>query len=144
MREKKWTAILGAETTGKPSQYGSLDEVLELCKILGTKYIRPVIDWGHINSRENGKIKSGEDFEEIIRKIKDALGKECLEGLHCHFSEQVFSEKGEKYHVPLGTNNEPPFKLLAELIKSHHYRFTMISESPLLEKDAIKMQKMCT
>lgn len=143
MEEEKLDVALGAETTGKPSQYGSLDEVLELCKILGTKYIRPVIDFGHISSRENGWIKGKEQYEMIFKKIKDALGKEALEGLHCHFSEQVFSEKGEKHHVPLGTNNHPPFKPLAELIKKNDYRFTIISESPLLEKDALKMKAMC-
>ena len=139
VKRERLNVLLGAETTGKPSQYGSLDEVLELCKILGTGHIRPVIDFGHISSRENGKIKRKEDYEEIFQKIKDALGKGALEGLHCHFSEQVFSEKGERYHVPLGTNNHPPFKPLAELIKHHHYKFTIISESPLLEKDALKM-----
>jgi len=142
MKEEKIDVLLGAETTGKPSQYGSLDEVLELCKTLGTKYIRPVIDFGHISSRENGWIKGKEEYEEIFKKIKEALGSEALEGLHCHFSEQVFSEKGERYHVELGANNHPPFKPLAELIKKHKYKFTIISESPLLEVDALKMLDM--
>ncbi len=144
MKEEKWTAVLGAETTGKPSQYGSLDEVLELCNILGTEYIRPVIDWGHLNSRENGKIKSQKDFEDIIKKIRDALGNEGLEGLHCHFSEQVYSEKGEKYHIPLGTKDSPNYNWLADIIRKRHLKFTMISESPLLEQDALKMKSMCS
>jgi len=142
MKDEKLDVLLGAETTGKPSQYGSLDEVLELCKILGTKYIRPVIDYGHISSRENGMIKGKEQYETIFKKIKDALGKEGLEGLHCHFSEQEYSEKGEKRHVPLGTNNHPPVKPLMDLIRQNKYRFTIISESPLLEEDALTMKKM--
>ena len=143
MKDEKIKAFLGCETTGKPSQYGSLDENLEMCKKF-SKHVKPVIDFGHISSRENGKIKTTKDYEEIFKKIKDVLGKEALEGLHCHFSEQEFSEKGEKRHVPLGTNNHPPFKPLAELIKKSHYHFTIISESPLLEEDALKMQHMCS
>ncbi len=142
IKEKKLNVVLGAETTGKKSQYGSLDEVLELCKILGTKYIKPVIDFGHINSRNNGWIKSKEQYEEIFGKIEKVLGKNALEGLHCHFSEQAYSEKGEKHHLALGSNNQPPFKPLAELIKKNNYHFTIICESPLLEKDALKMKKM--
>jgi len=144
IKEKKWTAVLGAETTGKPSQYGSLDEILELCKILGTKYFRPVVDWGHMHARGNGAIKSQKDFEDIVKKIKDSLGQEGLDGLHCHFSELTFSEKGEKYHIPLGTSNSPNYHWLADVIKKHKLKFTMICESPLLEKDALKMQKMCS
>jgi len=143
MKKEKLNAKLGAETTGKSSQYGSLDEVLELCKILGTKYIVPVIDFGHVSSRANGWIKEKEQYEIIFKKIKDALGKEGLEGLHCHFSEQEYSEKGERRHVVLGTNNHPPFKPLAELIKKNKYKFTIISESPLIEIDALKMKDMC-
>lgn len=143
MKEKKIKAKLGAETTGKPSQYGSLDEVLDLCKNLGTDHIVPVIDYGHISSRANGWIKGKDEYEVIFKKIKDVLGKDALDGLHCHFSEQAYSEKGEKYHVALGEINHPPFKPLAELIKSNKYKFTIISETPELEKDALKMQKMC-
>lgn len=143
MKKEKINAVLGCETTGKPSQYGSLDENLEMCKKF-PKHIKPVIDFGHISSRENGKIKTVKDYKEIFKKIKDALGKEALEGLHCHFSEQEFTEKGEKRHVPLGTNNHPPFKPLAELIKKNKYRFTIICESPLLEEDALKMKEMCS
>jgi len=143
MKKEKIKAFLGCETTGKPSQYGSLDENLEMCKKF-PKHIKPVIDFGHVSSRENGKIKGKEQYEEIFSKIKDVLGKEALEGLHCHFSEQEYTEKGEKRHVPLGTNNHPPFKPLAELIKKNRYHFTIICESPLLEEDALKMQKMCS
>lgn len=142
MKKEKINAFLGCETTGKPSQYGSLDENLEMCKKF-PKYIKPVIDFGHVSSRENGKIKTQKDYEEIFKKIKDVLGKDALEGLHCHFSEQEYTEKGEKRHVVLGTNNHPPFKFLAELIKKNKYHFTIICESPLLEVDALKMKSLC-
>lgn len=143
MKEEKITVSLGLETTGKVSQFGSLDEVLLLCKKLKGKYAKPVIDFAHIHARNNGSIKSEEDYSKILDAVKKELGSAALLQLHCHFTELEFSEKGEKYHINIGAKNSPPFKPLAQLIAKHNYKFTIISESPLLEKDAIKMQKMC-
>lgn len=142
MKEEKITVSLGLETTGKVSQFGSLDEVLLLCKKLKGKCV-PVIDFAHIHARNGGSIKSEEDYAKILDNITRELGPSALLQLHCHFTELEFSEKGEKYHINIGVKNSPPFKPLAQLIAKHNYRFTIISESPLLEKDAIKMQKMC-
>jgi len=138
MKEEKLDVLLGAETTGKPSQYGSLDEVISLCKKIGIKHIVPCVDFAHIHARENGKIKSKEDYEEIFDKIEKGLGKKALEQLHCHFSGIAFSEKGERYHIPI--DNSPPFNLLAEVIARKNLKLTIICESPLLDKDALKMK----
>ena len=43
---------IGIETMGKINQLGTLDEVLELCRI-DSAYV-PVIDFGHLNARELG------------------------------------------------------------------------------------------
>jgi len=141
MKQEKIGVVLGLETTGKPSQFGSLDEILLMCKKLG-KMVKPVIDFAHLHARENGKIKGKEDYEEVINKIKKS-NPLLLTQMHCHFSEIEYTEKGERYHLVLGTKNSPPFKPLAELIKSKSYKFTIISESPELDRDALKMQSMC-
>ena len=138
MKKEKLNVLLGAETTGKPSQYGSLDEIISLCKKIGTDKMMPCVDFAHIHARENGKIKSKEDYEEIFNKIEKGLGKKALEGLHCHFSGIVFSEKGERYHIPI--DDSPPFNLLAEVIARKNLKLTIICESPLLDKDALKMK----
>jgi len=145
LKEENLAIPLGLETTGKPSQFGSLDEVLLLCKRLDKqgKLVKPVIDFAHIHARENGSIKTVEDYKQIIVKIEEVLGSNALRQLHCHFTEVEFSEKGERFHLAVGTKNSPPFKPLAELIAKHKYNFTIISESPLLERDALKMQEMC-
>jgi len=141
MKQEKINVTLGLETTGKPSQFGSLDEILLMCKKLG-KMVKPVIDFAHLHARENGKIKSKEDYIEILAKIKKS-NPSLLKQMHCHFSEIEYTEKGERYHLVLGSKNSPPFKPLAELIKSKKYKFTIISESPELDRDALKMQNMC-
>lgn len=143
LKERKLHGVLlGLETVGKKSQFGSLDENIELCGKLGLQNARPVIDFAHVHARENGCLKTKEDYEEIFSKLKKNLGSEVLKQLHCHFTEVVFSDKGERYHLNVGSRNSPPFKPLAELIASRGYKFTIISESPLLDKDALKMKRI--
>ena len=140
MKSEKLHTRLGTELTGKPSAFGSLEEIIELAKKID---IYPVIDFAHHHARNNGCIKERGDYEKIFAEIKKGLGSEYLKGLHCHFSELVYTEKGERFHIPIFTKNSPNLKWLAEIIKSRRYKFTMISESPMLEKDALKMQKAC-
>jgi len=143
MKQEKISISLGLETTGKASQFGSLEEILLLCKKLKGKNVKPVIDFAHIHARENGSIKTQNDYMKIIDNIKKELGSSALQQLHCHFTEVEFNEKGERYHLNVGAKNSPPFKPLAQLIAKYNYKFTIISESPLLEKDALKMQSVC-
>jgi deoxyribonuclease IV len=126
------------ETAGKKSGFGQLDEIIELCKKL--KQARPVIDFAHMHATSNGGLNTKEDYEKIFNKIKKELGPEYLKEMHCHFSGIFFNEKGERYHIPI--DSSPPFKPLAEVIAKNNYKFTIICESPLLEKDALKMQNI--
>jgi len=138
MKDEKLSCFLGLETAGEKSSFGQLDEIIELCKKL--KQARPVIDFAHMHAVSNGGLKTKEDYEKIINQIKKELGPEYLKDMHCHFSGIVFSDKGERYHIPI--DSSPPFKPLAELIAEKNYKFTIISESPLLDRDALKMQKI--
>ena len=141
MKEKKIKNVfLGLETVGKKSQFGGLDENIELCKKLGLQNARVVVDFAHILARGDIILKTKEDYEEIFSRLRKGLGAEVLKQLHCHFSGIVFSEKGERHHVPIG--NIPPFKPLAELISEKKYNLTNISESPFLDRDALKMKRI--
>ena len=46
---------------GKLNQLGTLDEVIELCKT-HPKY-HPVVDFGHLNARENGFFTDADSTE---------------------------------------------------------------------------------
>jgi len=140
MKEEKLHCSLGAETTGKPSAFGSLSENIQLAKILPE--VRPVIDFAHLHARSNGSIKSKEDYEKIFAEIKKELGTEALKQLHCHFTEVHFTEKGERWHLAIGERWQPDFRQLAKLIRQKGYAFTIISESPMLDRDALKMQRL--
>jgi len=130
---------LGPETTGKPSQFGSLDEVLTLCERV--ELTEPVIDWAHIHAREGGKMKTVNDFREALNDIEKRLGTDATKNLHCHYTLVEFTGKGEKCHHTMDeVEYGPSFELLASLIAELDLKPVVISESPILDVDAQKMR----
>lgn len=130
---------LGPETTGKPSQFGSLDEVLTLCGRV--ELTEPVIDWAHIHAREGGKMKTINDFREALNEIEKRLGIDAIKNLHCHYTLVEFTGKGEKRHHTMDeVEYGPPFEPLATLIAELDLKPVIISESPILDVDAQKMR----
>lgn len=128
----------GAETVGKKTAFGGLDEVIKLAQELD--FIKPVIDFSHIHAREDFRLKSKKDYINLFSKLDKELPG-YTKNMHCHFSEINYSEKGERNHLNLGTNNEPPFKPLIEVLIEQGYSGTIICETPQIDLDAIKMQK---
>jgi deoxyribonuclease-4 len=128
----------GPEIAGKKSQVGTIEELISICK--ECKECRPVIDWAHLHATIS--LKTRKDFLRPIELIRKELGKKYVKGLHCHFSEIEYTDKGERRHQPLGSKWGPDFRILAKLIKEHEYEFSIISESPLIEVDALKMKKI--
>ena len=64
------------ETMGKIGQLGTLDEVLALCGV--DKRITPCIDFGHLNARTLGGIRSRADYVAILDRMGEVLGDERL------------------------------------------------------------------
>lgn len=131
---------LGLETTGKGTQFGTLSEVIELSGSL--ERTKPVVDFAHIHARAGGVLKKREDYLKIFQELEGKLGREAVKDFHSHFSEVAWGDKGEKHHMILGQDYSPPFKPLAEVIVENGYDGTIISESPLLDVDALKMKRM--
>ncbi len=132
-------AEFGPETTGKPSQLGSLDEVLRMAEEVDGVW--PTIDFAHIHAREGRSISGRSDYARILDLIEDRLG--TLDGLVIHFTEVEVTSSGvgERRHHELGTGYGPPFDPLAEEMASRGVRWLVISESPNLEADALKMRE---
>ncbi|MCX6817307.1 MAG: TIM barrel protein [Candidatus Aenigmarchaeota archaeon] len=124
-----WDVKLGLETTGKPSQFGTLDETMAIHHKI--KNCIPAVDFSHIFARDAGHI----DFHEVLKKM-EALG---MDRHHCHFSGIEYTMKGERRHLTIDSN-QPDFPALAKgLLKTKIRNITIISESPVLEKDSMKM-----
>ena len=130
---------LAPETTGKHSQLGSLDETLTLCEKVESTL--PTIDWAHIHARERGKLKSIDDFREVIDVIEKRLGSGAAKNLHCHYTRVEFTEKGEKCHHTMDEHEYgPDFEPFAVLIAELDLKPVIISESPILDVDSLKMR----
>ena len=105
------------ETMGKIGQLGTLDEVLALCRV--DARITPCIDFGHLNARTLGGIRSKADYAAILDRIGEALGDARARQFHVHFSRIEYSKGGEKRHwtfaeTQFGPEPQPLMELLAE------------------------------
>lgn len=129
---------LGAETVGKPSAFGGLEENIRLAQEL--EMVVPVLDFAHLHARGDFRIRGEADYRTIFDRLEKELG-DYVKNFHCHFSEINYTEKGERNHLPLGTNNEPPFRPFMKVLAENGYAGTVICETPKLDIDALKMMQ---
>ncbi|MPM96926.1 endonuclease 4 [bioreactor metagenome] len=122
------------ETTGKGTQFGSLEELVELCKKVSN--VKLCIDFSHLHARYNGALKSYDDFAKILSYVGENLGNEALEDLHVHMSGINYGAKGEKNHLPF-TESDFNYKACMEAFKKFNVKGCIICESPILENDSL-------
>ena len=128
------------ETMGKVNQLGTLDEVLTLCGL--DERLIPCIDFGHLNAREQGCLKTFADFENVFLKIENALGLNRLKTFHSHFSKIEYSAGGEVRHLTFTDNLfGPNFEPVAELIYKKQCSPTIICESAGTQAEDAKQMK---
>ncbi|HLC75840.1 MAG TPA: TIM barrel protein [Candidatus Peribacterales bacterium] len=128
---------LAYETMGKPTQFGTLDEVLKLSKEFG---IYPCIDSAHMHARSNGAWNSAEEWNQILDLYAEYLGKESLKNVHMHFSGIAYGPKGERHHLPL-RESDAKWKELLSVLKKRKVGGVLVVESPIQELDVLLMQK---
>lgn len=128
------------ETMGKVNQLGTLEEVLELC-LLDERLI-PCIDFGHLNARDIGSLKSFADYENIFLKIKDKLGTDRLKSFHSHFSKIEYTTGGEKCHLTFeDTVYGPDYQPVMELTCKYGCNPVFICESAGTQAEDAKQMK---
>ncbi len=121
-----WKILLSPETTGKPSQFGSFEELAELRQSAGCGI---TVDFAHIRARNNGII----DYPALMKKLQKQTP------FHSHFSGIEYTGKGERRH--LLTETEDIEELLGHLLKNR-LSTTIINESPSPLEDSLKMKKI--
>ena len=137
---------LGIETMGKLNQLGTLEEVIEQCRVAPGRLV-PVVDFGHLNCREQGRAFPDADaYRRVFDTIGCTLGDEIARRLHCHFSKIEYTAAGEKRHLifaddPLGFGPAPePF---CEALVRERLTPTVICESAGTQaEDALYMKKL--
>ena len=125
------------EVMGRGSQFGTLEEVLQLTAEVDG--VAPALDFAHWHAR-TGKANSYNEFIAILKKIETKLGRKALDTMHIHLSGISYGLKGEKEHVDL---DESDFKYeeLLRALKDYNVAGALICESPNLEKDALLLQQ---
>ncbi len=130
------------ETMGKINQIGDVAEVTEFCKT--AEFFIPTIDFGHINARTHGGLRTEEDYEAIIRHLIDNLGFERASQMHVHFSKIEYGKGGEVRHLTFAdTVFGPEFLPLARVIKKYGLSPVIICESDGTQcADALEMKRI--
>ncbi|MFW9835567.1 MAG: TIM barrel protein, partial [Candidatus Thorarchaeota archaeon] len=119
-KKDKLKIKLGIETMGKQRVFGSLDEIIEVCRQV--KGVIPVIGLGHIHARTNGGLKKREDFEEVFAKLKPLRLRHFL----LHVTGVMYENGNEYYHVPI-KKGDMPLAPLIEIILDNNMNVTFIS-----------------
>jgi len=128
IKKNSWNVELAPETTGKKSQFGTLQELIKLHKETSCSFC---VDFAHLEAR-NGK----ENYSEVLEQLKKAGIKNLSV---CHFSGIEYSEKGERRHV---TTPSDKIKKLLTAIENSGISANIMNESPDPLKDSIKSLKL--
>jgi deoxyribonuclease-4 len=129
---------LRPELTGKPTQYGDLEELLRLSSEVPG--VAPCIDFSHFHARTNGAENSQEEFERTLERYRQVLGEAALRDLHLHVSGIQYSAKGEQKHLDL-KDSDLQYTALLRALKRVGAGGVLICESPSLEDDARLLQQ---
>lgn len=134
--------IFCPETMGKMAQVGTVEEVTRFCKI--DPVFTPCIDFGHINAREQGSLKTVQDYKSRLEYMIAELGYERMKHFHSHFSKIMYSVKGEIKHLTFDDNvYGPEFEPLAIAIKELKLEPYIVSESAGTQaEDALIMKQI--
>lgn len=130
------------ETMGKRNQIGTVEEVVEFCKIHDKFY--PCFDFGHINAYTCGGIKTKDDYRRILDYTINNLGFEKASKMHVHFSKIQYGDKGEIRHLTFADDKYgPEYEPLAQLFDEYKMSPYVICESAgTMSVDALAMKKM--
>ena len=137
------TPSLSPELMGKTSQVGDVDELVAICREVSR--CKPTVDWAHLYARYQGNhVKTVDDVIKVIETFERELGKDAITPLHTHFSKIEYGKGGEREHHTLDeAEYGPDWRVVCEAYVQTGVRAVIISESPILEQDALKMKQVC-
>ena len=130
-------SLVGIETSGRQDLWGTVEEVIDVCNhVEGTV---PVLNIAHIHARGHGQMRTSEDYGELFDMVRESIG---TKEFYCHFS-GVEHRTGNAMHYTQIKKSDLNFEPLAEFIVEDGgwLDITLISDSPLLEHDAMYMMQ---
>lgn len=134
LKKNNITTWIRPETTGKPTQWGDLEEIIKLSKEF--EYVLPCVDFSHLHARYNGISNTYDEFAQIFEKIEKELSdKRPLENFHAHMAGIEYTSKGEKQHLNF-EESDFNYKDLLKAFKDFEIKGAVVCESPNIEDDA--------
>ncbi len=128
------------ETMGKIAQIGTMEEIVQFCKI--DRIYLPAIDFGHLNARGQGILRTKNDYKQLLEYMVEELGYERVKHFHVHFSKIQYSAKGEVRHLTFeDTIYGPEFYPLAEALHELKLEPYIVSESAGTQAEDAKAMK---
>jgi len=138
LRSEQNPVILRPETMGKKTQFGSLEEILALCREVDG--LRPCFDFAHLHARERSE-NSYRHFHHVLRKIEKKLGEMALGDMHIHIAGILYGERGEIKHLDL-QKSDFNFDAWLQALRDVGAAGMVICESPNLETDALMLKDL--
>jgi deoxyribonuclease-4 len=138
LKAERSPVVLRPETMGKKRQFGTLEEVLLLCRELDG--VQPCVDFSHIHAR-GGKANTYREFYRILKKVGKKLGDGALKNMHIHISGSKYNDKGELKHLNL-EESDFLFDEWIQVLKDFDVRGMMICESPEQDRDALMLKNL--
>ena len=128
------------ETMGKLGQIGTIEEITEFCKV--DDCFLPCVDFGHVNAREQGSLKTEKDYLDRLEYMIENLGYEKMKNFHVHFSKSQYSAKGEIRHLTFEDEiYGPEFEPLAYALNELKLEPKIICESAGTQAEDAKYMK---
>jgi deoxyribonuclease-4 len=138
LRKEGNKVTISPEVMGKPSQFGTLEEILQLSSEI--EGVAPCIDFSHWHAR-TGKANSYQEFSDILDQVEKKLGRRGLDNMHIHVSGIAYGKKGEIKHLML-PDSDLQYAHLLKALKGRKAKGVVICESvPYLEQDALLLQQ---
>ena len=130
------------ETMGKLAQVGTVEEIARFCLV--DEIFTPCVDFGHVNAREQGSLKTEDDYRRLLEYLVEKLGYERMKHFHVHFSKIMYGAKGEIKHLTFADEvYGPEFLPLARVLKEMKLEPYIVSESDGTQaEDALAMKRM--
>ncbi len=138
LRDEALDVCLRPETSGRPSQFGSLDEILQLSAEIDG--VSPCIDFGHLHARSAGAVNSYAEFGIVLDRVGQTLGASALQDVHIHLQGIAYTDAGERKHLTLEAS-DARFEELLQALLDWGVGGRVICESPSLEEDALLLKR---
>ncbi len=137
LRAEGNTVRVRPEIMGKHSQFGTIDELLELSA--GLDGVEPTYDVSHWHARTDA-FNTYDEFLAFFRKVEAKLGRRGLDHVLLHVSGIEYTKAGERRHRVFA-EADFNYRDLLRALRDLGAKGLIVCESPNLEEDALLLKR---